>query len=246
MSRQLNDYFMNIELFIENYKNAFGNYELPIAFWYSDESSYKPEKTKGCIISILKSAREGKIVSLSKDTIACPGAKLYAGYVKPPPFLGSFISEKERYKESPELAEEFMNDLSIPSKTDKYINFVSINKIESFEKVEGLIFFATPDVLSGLVSWVLYDTNNSDAVTVPFGSGCSSIVAQVVLENQNEGQRTFLGMFDPSARPHVESNILTLAIPMSRFKKLYHTFESSCLQGTKDWNKVKQRIENGI
>lgn len=74
---------------------------------------------------------------------------------------------------------------------------------------------------------------------------CSSMVAQIIVENQNNGQRVFLGMFDPSVRPQVEENILTLSIPMSRFKKMYYTFTDSCLSGTRAWLKVKERIESG-
>lgn len=237
---------MNKELFIENFRNAFGNYELPVAFWYSEKPIVATKITKGCYIGNLKPARDGGAISLDEQTIFCPGGKVYAGFMDAPPFIGGFVSGKERYKETTELVTDFIKDLNIPKKTGKYINFVSIDEVDNLDNLEGLIFFATPDILSGLVSWVQFDTNSPDAISVPFGSGCSSIVAQTVVENQNNGHRSFLGMFDPSARPHVEPNILTLAIPMSRFKKIYHTFVESCLQGTHDWKKVKQRIENGL
>jgi hypothetical protein len=162
-----------------------------------------------------------------------------------PAYIPEFVSTKERYKETPEMVTSFVNDIKIPNQSGKYLHFVSIDKVENLDNIEGLIFFATPDVLSGLVSWVQFDTNNPDAVSVPFGSGCSSTIAQTLAENQNNGNRTFLGMFDPSVRPHVESNILSLAIPMSRFKTMYHTIESCCLKGTHGWLKVKNRIENG-
>ncbi|MDR3706267.1 MAG: DUF169 domain-containing protein [Paludibacteraceae bacterium] len=237
---------MKKEVFIDNFRNAFGNYELPIAFWYSDKPVSTPQKTAGCFIAYLKSAREGEFVSLDENTISCRGGKVYTGYTEATPSLHNFVSEKERYKVTSDLVSQFINDLKISSKSERFLNFVSIDKVENFEDIEGLIFFATPDVLSGLVSWVLFDTNSPDAVSAPFGSGCSSMIAQTVVENQNNGHRSFLGLFDPSVRPHVESNILTLSIPMSRFKKLYYTFNESCLQGTHAWKKVKQRIENGI
>ncbi len=235
---------MKKEHFIENYRNAFGNYELPIAFWYSDEPVVEPVKTRGCYIGNLKTARDGGVVSLNVETISCPGGKTYAGFIPPPPFISGFVSGKERYKETPDLVNEFISELNIPDKSGKYLNFASIAAIDSFDFIEGLIFFAIPDVLSGLVSWAMFDTNKADAVATLFGSGCSSIISQTVVENKNNGHRTFLGMFDPSARPEVEENILTLTIPLSRFKTMYHTINSSCLQGTHGWKKVKQRIEN--
>lgn len=233
---------MNTEVFVESFKNAFGNVELPIVFWYSDEPVVAPEKTRRCYIGRLKTARDGGVVSFSAETILCPGGKVYAGFTKAPPFIPGFVSGKERYKETPEMVSSFIENLNMPNKSGKFINFASINRIENFDGMEGLIFFATPDVLSGLVSWVLFDTEKADAVSVPFGSGCSSMVAESLVENQKNGHRTFLGLFDPSARPSVEPNILSLAIPMSRFKYLYKTFSESCLQGTHGWSKVRERI----
>ena len=142
------------------------------------------------------------------------------------------------------MVADFVANLDMPDKSNQYINFASIDQIESFDHIEALIFFATPDVLTGLVSWALYDTDEPDAVSVPFGSGCSSIVSQSVVENRKNGKRVFLGLLDPSVRSHVESNILSLAVPLSRFKEMYLTFNDSCLSGTHAWKKVKERIAN--
>jgi hypothetical protein len=234
---------MDKNQFILNYRNAFGNYELPIGIWYSDEPIVEPVKTRGCFIKDIKPAREGQIISLNIDCISCPGGKVYTGFMQVPPFLPGFVSDKERYKDTPSMVTEFLTDLNIPNKSGKYINFASIENIDNFEGLEGVIFFATPDVMTGLVSWTLLDTNKPDAVSVPFASGCSAVIAQTIVENRDGGHRAFLGLFDPSVRPQIESNILSLAIPMSRFKEMYYTFAKSCLQGTRAWVKVKERIE---
>ncbi len=235
---------METKKFIENFKTAFGNYELPIAIWYSEEPVVPVEKTKRCFINYLKPAREGGIVSLNLETITCMGGKTYTGLSEPFPQIPKFVSEKERYKKTPEMVTCFINDLNLPNKAGLFINFASIEKINNFENIEGLVFFATPDVLTGLVSWAFFDTNQADAVSVPFGSGCSSIISQTVVENSNNGNRVFIGFFDPSVRPQIEANILSFAIPMSRFKKMYYTFSESCLCGTHAWEIVKERIEN--
>ena len=236
---------MDINHFIENFRTAFGSYELPVAFWYSRTPAAEPIKIKGCFFSGLKPAREGEIVSLDAKTITCPGGKVYSGFTGMPDFLPNFVSVKEHYKETPEQIVNFVNGLEVVRRDDEFINFVTIDKIDSLNNVEGLVFFANPDVISGLISWVFFDNDKPDAVSVPFGSGCSTMVAQTVKENRSNGYRTFLGLFDPSVRPHVEANILLLAIPMSRFKDMYNTFTDSCLQGTHAWMKVKERIENG-
>jgi len=49
-------------------------------------------------------------------------------------------------------------------------------------------------------------------------------------------------MFDVSARPMVEEDILTLSIPYSVFLKLLENVSGSFLQ-TESWKKVRRRIE---
>lgn len=234
---------MDKEYFIESFKSAFGNIELPLAIWYSDEPAGKLEKSRGCFMKDLKPARSGETVSFNLETISCPGGKVYSGFMEMPSFLPGFVSQKECYKETPEQVVDFVEGLEVADQTGKYLNFVTIDRIENFEGLEGLLFFGTPDILTGLVSWAHYDNCSPDAVSLPFGSGCSTVVAHTTRENRNNGQRTFLGMFDPSVRPHIESNLLSFTIPMSRFRKMYHTFNESCLKGTHAWHKVKERIE---
>ena len=63
---------MDIHTFIANYQEAFGQHaELPIAFWYSDRMGASTEKVTGCLFKCMKQVRDGKIVSLSNETITC-------------------------------------------------------------------------------------------------------------------------------------------------------------------------------
>lgn len=238
---------MSPKEFINNYQKSFGEAaELPLVFWYSEKPVVEPVACERCYIGSLKVARSGSVMSMSTEQIICGGGKLYAGFSDPRPTLPHFISAIEHYKKDENLVTEFMTEFSGAEKANQWINFARIDQVESFEGKEGVIFFATPDILSGLVSWCLFDTNAPDAVSVPFASGCSSITAQVVRENKLGGKRTFLGMFDPSARPRVEENILTYAIPAIRFKEMCKTLKDSCVgYQTKDWLKVKERINHG-
>jgi len=45
-----------------------------------------------------------------------------------------------------------------------------------------VIFFAIPDVLSGLFTLARFDETDRDAVSAPFGSGCSAIVQNPYME----------------------------------------------------------------
>ena len=85
---------MDKELFIENFRNAFGNYELPVGVWYSDEPFCLSEKTKGCFIRYLKPAREGELVSFDADTLSCSGGKVYTGFTEAPPVYSRLCFDK--------------------------------------------------------------------------------------------------------------------------------------------------------
>ncbi len=237
---------MNIAHFIANYREAFGEAAgLPILFWYSDTQLYPVEKVNGCFFKALDRVRKGTPVSLSRDTIGCGGGRLYTGFSEMPEHVPTFVSLKERYKETPEQVRSFVEELHWTVTDKAYLHFARIDLVDSFDGKEGLLFFATPDQLSGLTTWCFFDTNASDAVATLFGSGCSAVVTQAVVENRNEGGRTFLGLFDPSVRPHVEADILSYVIPMSRFRVMYDTMRRCCLFDTHAWEKVRERINCG-
>lgn len=152
-----------------------------------------------------------------------------------------FVSEIEHYKKSKEMVIEYVNGLNIKQSIKPYLNFIRVDKIEDWDEVDALLFFATPDILSGLCSWAFYDNNSSDAVTTQFASGCASIITFAVNENSNNGRRCFLGMLDPSARPLVPENELTFTVPMSRFKEMLETMNDSALY-QKAFSALKRRI----
>ena len=219
---------MEIKTFIANYKAAFGeNTELPIVFWYSDTLENQTEKING----------------LNADVIGCGGGKFYTGFTDMPERVPTFVSLKEKYKETPEMVIEYIDRLGVTKTENRYLHFARMDKVDSLDLIEGVLFLATPDILSGLVTWACYDNNSEDAVVTQFGSGCSVTVTQTILENHRGGRRTFIGFFDPSVRPYFEPDILSYTVPMSRFKEMYHTMRSSCLFDTHAWGKIKERIQ---
>lgn len=234
---------MEVNVFINNYKEAFGEaVELPVVFWYSDTPFTDTEKINGCFFKGMAVVRKGNPISLSVETITCGGGKFYTGFTDMPERIPNFVSLKEKYKKTPEMVVDFVESLGVSRADRNYLNFARIDKTENIDAVEGLLFFATPDILSGLTTWAYFDNNSEDAVSAPFGSGCSSIITQAVNENKRSGRRTFIGLFDPSVRPYLESHILSYVIPITRFREMYHTMRDSSLFDTHAWGKIRERI----
>ena len=210
----------DIQTFIQDFREAFGDQApLPILFYYSDTPAAIPEKINGCIFKLLVKAKEGKNVALNADTVTCPGGKHYAGFAPLHERVYTFVSEKEKYKNTPQDVAKCVSQLDVKLTDRQYLNFVRIDKAVSFDRMEGLFFFATPDMLSGLATWAYFDNNAEDAVSAPFGAGCTSVISYAVRENRLGGRRTFIGLFDPSVRPYVNANDLSFVIPACRLKQ---------------------------
>lgn len=235
---------MDIKEFLLNYRQAFGSKaSLPLLFGYSDKPIANTEKIGGCFFNGLQAARDGQPVSLSADVIGCGGGKLYTGFSDMPERVPGFVSLKEKYKKTPEMVVDYVNGLGMNRAEKPYLNFIRIDKAESFEGIEGIFFYATPDMLSGLCGWAFFDINEPDAVVSRFGSGCSTVVSMTVVENARQGHRCFIGLLDPSVRPWVGKDELSFTIPFCRFCQMMETMKDCFLFDSHAWQKVKTRLE---
>ncbi len=229
--------------FAEKLKEAFGkNVSLPIAFFYSDEAITKTPKSPGCLFKQIAIARRGEKVTLHKDNISCGGGKFYTRFSLMPKHVPHFVSCQEKYKASESLVLSHIKKYDIGLSQKPYLNFLRIDKLDSFDPIEGILFLSSIDQISGLVSWAMYDSNDEGAITVPFGSGCSTLILMTIRENLLSGKKVFLGGFDPSVRPYLGKDELGLSIPKSRFNDMMGTLSSCCLFGTNAWERVKQRM----
>lgn len=235
-----------IQTFLQKYKEAFGNaVPLPVAFGYSHNPVAEVKRIPRCMIGAIRKVCGGEPLTLSADNVLCGGGSLYTAFAPMQDRIPAFVSETEHYKRTPEQVRRYIHNLDIQLAEKPYLNFIRIDKLSSFDDVEGILFFASPDVLSGLCSWAFYDNDADDAVSVRFASGCCSIVTFAVNENKKNGRSCFVGMLDPSARPLVPADELTFVIPINRFREMMRTMEDSALF-RKAYSIVKRRINGEI
>ena len=233
---------MNIQDFIIRYREAFGEAApLPIALGYSNQPASEIRKVPKCMIGAISKVRNGESLTLCEENVLCGGGGLYTAFREMPDRVPTFVSEIEHYKKSKEMVVDYVKSLDIRLSNKSYLNFARVDKLKDWDNAEAILFFATPDILAGLCTWAFYDNNSPDAVTTQFGSGCASVVTFAVNENRKNGKRCFLGMLDPSARPLVPENELTLTIPMCRFKEMLGTMNDSALY-QKAFSILKKRI----
>ena len=130
---------MDIQVFIQNFREAFGETaELPLVFWYSDKLEGETEKINGCFFKGMKTVREGGIISLNEENIGCGGGKFYTGFTEMPERVPTFVSLKEKYKKTPQMVIDFVEQIGVSRTEKKYLHFARIDKVKSFEEVEGM------------------------------------------------------------------------------------------------------------
>ncbi|MDY0298092.1 MAG: DUF169 domain-containing protein [Acidobacteriota bacterium] len=238
--------------FLTLWRRYFASAELPIAFYYTDQEEVElvpPPSGHECLIAALAKVREGHSLRFNKASVGCGGGKKFTGFS---PQIGPnfeyFLScgipgklEGERYKKSPELVKESLGHAPSWTAPHRYIVFKRWDKLDEADHPDVVVFFATPDVLSGLFTLVNFDEAEPNGVFCPFAAGCSSIVMHPYLEKDSGRPRAVLGMFDVSARPHVEKDTLTLAVPFNKFEKMVRNMPESFLI-TASWDKVKKRL----
>jgi hypothetical protein len=239
--------------FIERWETYFPSAELPIAFYYTDEeiTVQPPSPGEGfhCLICELAAVREGIPRRFDLETTRCRGARRYLGFdtrLRPtfPYFLSCGIPgevEGERYKQSPELVEAYLESQPAFEAPARQIVFKRWDELEPQDEPAVVIFFAPADVLSGLFTLANFDEVDPDAVIAPFGSGCSSTVYHPYRELGADRPRAVLGMFDVSARPCVEPDLLTFAVPWPKFVRMVAQMDESFLI-TDSWRKVRSRM----
>lgn len=237
---------MTPQQFTLKFREAFGEAApLPIAFWYGDVAVNPECRVPRCMIGAIRKVCDGKPLTLTAENVQCGGGGLYTAFRPMAERVPSFVSETEHYKQRPEQVRAYVESLGIEITTKPYLNFVRVDELTSWEAVEAVVFFATPDILSGLTTWAFYDNDSEDAVVTKFASGCAAVVTFAAVENRKGGRRSFLGMFDPSARPLMPKNELTFAVPMSRFKEMLGTMPDSALY-EHAFSVVRRRINGEI
>jgi len=239
--------------FMELWQKYFGDTELPICFYYTDEGGsaekVKPAEGWQCFIGALTKVRKGQSLCFDINAVGCFGGKRYLGFSeKIMPRFEYFLScgipgklEGERYKKSPELVKEMIKRMPPFKAPAPFIVFKRWDMLETADDPAVVIFFAKSDVLSGLFTLANYDEVEQHGVITPFGAGCSSIVMYPYLERDSQRPRAILGMFDVSARPFVPKDDLTIAVPMNKFDRMIDNMDESFLI-TSSWEKVRKRI----
>jgi hypothetical protein len=242
-----------LSFFLTRWNKYFPGADLPICYFYTDhprEQDLKETVNQDrCLIGNLQRVQDGFSFVYGSHTTGCSGGKRYSGFsTKLRPNFEYFLScgipgelDGERYKKSPELVEKYLENHPPFTAPGKYLVFKRFDRLLKGEDPFAVIFFAAPDVLSGLFALANYDRSDPHGVVTPMGSGCASIISYPYEQARSDNPACILGMFDVSARPCVPAGKLTFSIPMHRFEQMVEDMDESFLI-TKSWDLVRSRL----
>lgn len=243
--------------FISKWNNYFPGAGLPITFYYTDQvagqDAAESKNEHRCLIGNLNQVREGYTFVYNAKSPGCPGGKRYSGFSPSlRPNFEFFLScgipgkmEGERYKKTPELVQHLLQQVPPFTAPKANLVFKRWDKLEAADQPQVVLFFAPPDILSGLFTLANYDAADLYAVKTPMGSGCASIIQLPIAEAEAERPGCILGMFDVSARPCVPEDTLTFAVPMQRFVQMIDNMDESFLI-TGSWDVVRERLRGKV
>ncbi|MCK9275567.1 MAG: DUF169 domain-containing protein [Syntrophales bacterium] len=165
---------------------------------------------------------------LSVGNIEQEGGEDLANSVRPFMHTESFDNflHGERYIETPEKVQNFIDSLPITEIPNKYVIFKPLKDVDpEREPPETVIFFANPDQLSALVVLANYGYGDNRNVIIPYAAGCQTIGIYPYQEARSEKPRAVVGLTDLSARVYIrrqlkDKNLMTFSMPWKLFKEM--------------------------
>ncbi len=205
-----------------------------------------------CVIGNIWLARKKKGTAyISTEEYGCPGGSFYCSMMKPNlRFIEHYVTtgfqgtpiHGERYLPSPESMRKFLDTVNPRKAPGKYCLFKPLSLFSGNEQPEFVIFFARPEVLSGLFTHTTFTTGEVDSVASPFGAGCTNVIAWPLYYQEQGVEKAVLGGFDPSARKYMKTDELTFTVSWTLYQKMLKALPESVFSVDGEWTTVRKKI----
>lgn len=149
------------------------------------------------------------------------------------------MGEGERFHESPEVTDRWIEALPFRDAPTEYIMFKPLQKVSEQERPSLVVMFVTPDQLSALVTLAGFRTGSTTTSVSPWGAACQSMLFAHA-EAERERPAGVIGFFDISQRRKVARDLLTYTMPYRLFLEMEGSVEESFLR-THAWLELKER-----
>lgn len=201
----------------------------------------------GCIIPLLAAAAQGQAAALTADSVGCPGGRFGLGLVpQAPEGLAGFLTTGDGgrpglgYKEAPCLMETSFHLLP-PTEPPACLVFRPLDQLQPGEEPLAVVFLVNPHQLSALATLASYDRASLENVKLLFGAGCTQAIRYALCAQEAREDTCYVGLTDPSARLHLDKDLLSFSLPYRRFLALEEQVTDSFLtKGT--WKTLLRQL----
>lgn len=233
-----------------------GNIEAPLGIAYTDhapEGGLTPAVDgHACIINYARMARsKQKAVYFSAETQGCRGGWLYMGFLLPmPDGIAEYVTtgwpgfQGERYLPAPDILRNIVADMDIQPAPARFCVMQPFSAFTGEQKPDLVTFFCRGEALVGLCQlahFALSSPETHDAVVMPFGAGCSNILAWPMHYQQCSIAKAVVGGIDPSCRPFMGIDELSFTVSYAVMETMLNAVPDSFLPA-KTWSGVQKRI----
>ncbi len=210
-------------------------------------------KTFSCVMGNIWLARKKRGAAfISSEEYGCPGGIYYCSMMKPHlRFIEHYVStgfegsplHGERYMPNPDAMRKFMLEVNPRKAPGKYCIFKPLSQFTEGEKPEFVIFFARPEVLSGLFTQAVFTTGDMECVVSPFGAGCTNMISWPLYYKEKGLEKAVIGGFDPSARKFMKTDELTFTVSLSLYERMLAALPESMFTHETDWSNVRKKVD---
>ncbi len=210
-------------------------------------------KSFTCIMGSVWLARKRHCAAfVSTEEYGCVGGAYYSSMMKPHlRFIEHYVStgfegttlHGERYMPNPEAMRKFMIEVNPRKAPAKYCVFKPLSLFTIGEEPEFVIFFARPEVLTGLFTQAVFTTGDMECVVSPFGAGCTNMITWPLYYKERGMEKAVIGGFDPSARKFMKPDELTFTVPLGLYEKMLAALPESLFTHETDWKNVRKKVD---
>ena len=149
--------------------------------------------------------------------------------------------EGERYISDPQTCRRIFEEIDPLPAAESYCVFKPLDLLGPDEIPELVIFFARPEVVAGLHTLTTFVTGDLNAVSSPFGAGCSHAVTFARSHAVQRERKAVLGGWDPSCRMYYKTDELSFSMPLALFQDMLAKWRDSFLT-TNTWKVCQKKI----
>lgn len=188
---------------------------------------------------------------ISTEEYGCLGGVYYCSMMKPwLRFIEQYVTtglsgtpiHGERYLPSPEAMQKFLAEVNPREAPAKYCIFKPLSAFTGDQEPEFIIFFARPEVITGLFTHTAFTTGDVHSVESPFGAGCTNMIAWPLYYKEKGEEKAVIGGFDPSARKFMKTDEMTFTVPWSLYKKMLAALPESMFNVDGSWKEVRKKV----